>query len=366
MRKSQMMQKAATPSHELTEEQSARAQQILAKIPAMAKPELSGDDEQLLSDYMAYIEKTEREKEEEMIRKSEASSVSKSQDLSSSSSDDEENALAAFMDPTKSADRMLRRLNDPKRMALILDSLQNNEELKNIFLQRSSEDINSLQGCNLALKGFFGERQFPDFYRSKLGNSKFTPIVDLTKDLNEATERGWHKTETISDTASPKHASDKAGMDTDSLKDQIVVNDVYSKLIRRGTMLSMLINKNSREYEEMLKDLKERPLNPEERLALLKLHILAAAKMLKYRQRELEQIKSEYFASETVPGAAAPKSADSLAPTRLTSGTMSTAGTADGKRKRKYRVNMGMLGQRAGMGNLELMERRYKLITGKK
>eukprot|EP01022_Parablepharisma_sp_SALTPOND_P018652 TRINITY_DN307_c0_g1_i1.p3 TRINITY_DN307_c0_g1~~TRINITY_DN307_c0_g1_i1.p3 ORF type:complete len:1074 (+),score=171.78 TRINITY_DN307_c0_g1_i1:6030-9251(+) len=329
---------------------SEKLLRMVSRMPTMKEKDgLSPEEEKFLQEYMEMLNKQQKEEEERLAQTQEDKEEEKEPE-SSFDSTEEIDLFATFMN--QSAEQVQKKLRNPKRMAVIISSLKQNEELKNIVMQRTLDDLNSMQGCNSILGTFFNEREFPMFYKSKLGASKFTPNVELTQGFaKEMGERlRWDKSEAINLGSTDL---DKMESQKDELKETIVAHDLYGKIAKNNKLMNMLMRQSTKEYEELLKEVESQPLPLDEKLGLLKSHAALAARIIRARQKELNKVNGglEIIAS--------PRYMTETGQTKVKKVVRVKKNV-----QRKYKVNVGIIQKRNQMSKFEMLERRYNALSG--
>jgi len=286
------------------------------------------------------------------------------------SSDSEENI--------NSVDKMLKHLKNPRRMGMMLDKLHKNEEIKNIVLQLQQTDIDKLEAVQNTLQDFFNEKEFPEFYRSKLKDSKFTPFIDFTG-VNEKAkvshdnfentykaEPTWEELKESYNKAKLQEIAERKALE--NVQGVIRAHGLEHKLKVFDDKVSEILDSVS----EALVDGTGNKMDLTRKFEVLKDQLWAVEHIMKLRTQQLSHLKEAHdnLLKKKIPTVSLKKlelKEDMMKDKKYALTTDARYEIQGGKttlRKKKYKVNMTLLQKREGMSQLEIMERRYKVISG--
>jgi len=321
---------------------------------------ISEEEEKWLTDYMEMLNKKQAEiekKKQEELDKIEQEKERKKAEEEQESSFDSNDEIDLY-EQMSNIDKMHKRMKDPKRMELLMDALKKNDEIKNLLLQQNAHE-NNIENCNSTLKGFFNEEKFPNFHNAKLGNSKFTPIVDLNnltsigQDMDDNMHKwGW---ETTKSTNSPRQIAEKSPL----YKEKIICHDPYGKM--NSEQLNLLLKQSHSDYEAVLREALKLPLPPDEKLSLAKAHANFALQELKERKREIEKMHNDSIQSPTFRKISARNLVIHLKDKEIQEIKALKEKIKSGPKK--YKVKMKVLENRSKMSENEILERRYNLLN---
>ena len=272
-------------------------------------------------------------------------------------------------------------MNNPRRMAIMLGKLQKNEEIKNIILQRTNEDLNRLQAVDNVLGQFFTEKAFPEFHHSKLGaDSKFTPLIDLAQTgLDNKFGLGYGKEQLLEpmvwEELERKRQMIKVRegverMARESMQGVICAdNEIAQKLKQFDSKMADLVAEIDQHIGEALIDTEGKPLDLDKKFLVLQGQLTALDYMLGERNRQLVRLNAEH----TIAGKKAEitnKEIDKQevkaveVKVKVPPKTVKIRVEETGDSRKKFKVNIALLEKREQMSELEIMERRYKVING--
>ena len=299
------------------------------------------DEEVFAEDmYKRMIEKLEREEqekarleEEERLKAEEARKA---------------NEVAQEQEEPKQelSEEELKELEIARKIDILLKRLSKDAELRNFLLQYSEEDLQKLLGLDAAVMSFFNEQNYPEFYMSKLKDSKFTPYVDLAEftlkqrmSLNNGSalfagsEIDWEVFRALylkmKSLEANKLSRSNGIVRNNPLDDQEKIDPKeYSEEVLAGNT-------------ELFKNLKDDLMDKFKKTMLLKEQLNAVTNIInRHKQKET-----------TVQNI-------TLKKTQQQSTEMKLPEVA-----KKYRVNMSLIERRKNLSKLEILERKYRILN---
>eukprot|EP00826_Nyctotherus_ovalis_P025842 TRINITY_DN2005_c0_g1_i7.p1 TRINITY_DN2005_c0_g1~~TRINITY_DN2005_c0_g1_i7.p1 ORF type:complete len:388 (-),score=174.05 TRINITY_DN2005_c0_g1_i7:77-1240(-) len=248
----------------------------------------------------------------------------------------------------------LRELEIARKIEVLLKRLSKDSDLKNFLLQYSEGELQELLGLDSVMMSFFSEKNYPDFYRSKLKDSKFTPYIDVAEfslkhrmnlgDENASlagSEIDWeffralylrmkqHEDRRTKGLEADTGVIRNVGLDNPQ---EIDVKD-YSEEVLAGNA-------------DLLKDTD--PMDVVKRFMLLKEQLNAVASLMNKHNRQIENETTPVAYNKTLRKVQLRQQEEAINLPELA---------------RKYRVNMSLIERRKYLTELEVLERRYRILN---
>lgn len=333
------------------------------------------EEERIAQNFAKYIQQQEEEKErsraehERMDR-----GTPGSQTISSFNS--EEEIVNSGENIAQAADKFKRQLHNPKLFQLLAKRFEGDEDLKNIVMQRTDTDLATMQACDGLLNKFFDPVKFPDMQQPNLAQPKFTPTVELRSLLpSEEQEPAQGRKLTRDDPSAMKTAVGIATHEFENgqegrtlVQDRIDAGSLAEIFSDQGKKLAVLLQQMEGGFDEVVRLFDGQEMDAEEKLAWLRTKALLFEQLMGQRkielarlhpsqsQREPRKRESRSSIGNYESGRATAKKAEETAGSRFPS----VRGQSGGRR---YRVNFGLLQRRERMSQIEIMERRYHVIS---
>ncbi len=335
------------------------------------KPNPADEEDKLwAAEYAKMTEQVEREEAEKkriLAAKSRSPSVSpmsppQPETEARMLDEDWEETFSAMSDPQRAIELIQRRIDNPKKLAILMERFGKNDEMKNLLMQRSDAELGRLKACDSALWGFFTEASFPDFYRSRLGGSKFTPNVMLAPPVEgepAASSAVAAKKPYAAGKDQKRAAAARPG--TVVLGHNRISADFLYSLKAGNKSLAKALEEASGNYVNYTNDVDGKELDAKTRLELFNSHLLIADQVLASRREKLQQLYSQLSQGVGTPISDAERKAEDELKSCIVNQT------ACGERRvgrKKYKVNMDMLRHRGKMNAVEIMDRRYQCLVG--
>jgi hypothetical protein len=243
----------------------------------------------------------------------------------------------------------LREQENAKKLEMLLERIGKNHDLRNFILQLTEEELNRISDIVSIMGNFFSGEAYPEFHKSKLKDSKFTPFLDLSElNLKRMMQA---------------NVDSKSGMQVGSEADWKIFRVLYNKmkLLGQNNTLSdgVIQNKSlNQEYGldnfhsleeivtsdiDLLKNCGDQSMDIEKKLELLKEQLWAVKSLIERRKKkELDTNIARGIVNEVMTGR-----------TKLSLP----------KTEKKYKVNVSLVNRRNDMHEIEILERRYQIIN---
>jgi len=317
------------------------------------------------------------EKKEEEVKKEEKK-INPEDEISEGDEDEDKDELLLLLsgkDTKLTLEQIRKKLKNPKRLAKLLNRLAKDENLKNMFLQRTDNDIEALQACELVMGNFFSPGRFEDFDKANLAISRFTPIVDIPKEVQNETENeelNNSLTKTI-DSKPKQLLSDEEKRKNSEDIGKIIARHIGFKFADAENEMKKIIDRASQNYEELVNNPEIKQMVPNDKVKALKYHLMILEQIINGRQtavQELSQqishkplhVKNNSMPEINIAGPRTPSQTSTMLPEIKQQKRMNDTCLSD---KKRYKVNIELIKKRGKMSQLEKMERRYHFITEK-
>ena len=295
---------------------------------------------------------------------------------SSFGSEEDINTMFVADNSNQAADKIKRQLFDQKMIAMLTQKLGKNDDIKNIILQRTEAEFAAFQKCDNLLTNFFTSEKFPAFMHPNLAQAKFTPYVDFHAKDEEESEpsqaKGANSPGTRKSQPDPSVGLQFVeGTGTGSETERIFarnIEDVYSK---KDSQFAALCAQSDMKFEDMIKQLDGQPLLPGQMFGWLRSKLSVFDKLMAERRQQLAQLGPSQKESrgEVHMKGESRSSISENAKKPMISGLRSSVKNV-GRRQsdmsvptKRYRVNFDILNRRGQMDQIEIMERRYHLLS---
>ena len=250
----------------------------------------------------------------------------------------------------ESTEGNLREQEDGRKLEILLERISRDYDLRSFLLQLSEEELGKIGDIGLVMDDFFSEEAYPEFYKSKLKDSRFTPFLDLSElNLKRMMEAS---------------ADSKTGVQVGSEVDWKIFRALYNKmklLGKNNNALSdgVICNKKlNQEYE---------PDNFSSSEELLANDIDL---FLSYRdqsmdiEKKIELLKEQLYAIKTLMEKRKKKELDINTTRRIINkATVERTKLSLPNIEKKYKVDVPLINRRSDMHEIEILERRYQIIN---
>ncbi len=269
-------------------------------------------------------------------------------------------------DLEQNAARFKRRLADPKRFTVIAQSIEKDEDLKNIVMQRSDRDLAAMKACDGLLTGFFENDE--EMRRANLLLSKFTPAIDLTSRFDVKTDDSFSEEE---QSASPRVLTrpDREKPAVGAAEGVIQAQNV--KRIAGREKPDVLSAHADELFEDMLIDAGtsvSEHVEAKERFRMIAQKLAVIEKISYERQKFFENMHRMMEPRWNIGDCASePQNCDPSARSGLEPPSVNSSRKQSGgeEPQKKYRVNLEMLHRRGQMTQLEILDRRSHYWSNK-
>ncbi len=342
--------------------------------PNSKRPTGFDEEDQLTAFYKKLLEEREKEDEEKrriselqsQLKTEEEAVPEKKVDESVDDSDDEQYddqiiLLLSGGSTNLTAEQVKKKLASSKRLARIIARLRKDENIKNILLQRTQADIDGLMACQGVLGNFFSPERFPDFSKGNLALSRFTPAVEIDKDLFDL-PAGKDDPGIAEDdkTRTGEAGKDKQGPTGAGSCGRIVPRNIEFMFASAERQLNAIFAKASANYDELVNNPAMKDMVPQEKVETLRYHLRAMEQIIASRKRELEELKRTPKHVRVLSLGATPERKEDFSLPEIKANRPSQTELGSNK---KYKVNIEMISRRTKMSQLEIMERRYQLLS---
>ena len=309
------------------------------------------EEEKLIQNFANLMAKQDEEKEKKRLEEQKKENEIGNNILSPKSvnSDEDFTTMCNYQSEniTEITQKMQRRLVDPRKISFLMRKLERDEDLKNLVLQPSNIDLKDSYPCDTLVSNFFSNERFPKFKQGELSLPKFTPLIDvrLKNSFGIISEDKLQNLKGKNET--------KAGIDIRKNKTSQKHN---SEIIMALSFGEMLDNKGGKKI--MDKEIqKEDEDDFQSKISQLRKKSMLFQQILLNRRKEIELANIEAKQEEE-----SNSSLSSIENEKANISPWERATLGTGKNNKKYKVNLGLLEKRKELTQIDLMERRYKII----